>query len=143
MSHDDLAQLVESARTVRRGTIQVAEDIPEASYAFRPAPGSRSVAEILVHIAWLTSTDLLIHEATYAGSDLALAERANHSTSLMAARVASEANAKRLYLTHFSARYESEGGVSLIDLLEEARTIFPETYLARDFACVAIERKEA
>src|SRR6476661_3932999 len=68
MSHYDLAQLVENARTVRRGTIQVAEEIPEASYGFRPAPGSRSVAETLVHIAWLTSADLLIHEEQHMGS---------------------------------------------------------------------------
>src|SRR5687768_3342342 len=55
-------QLIDSFRTVRRNTIQVAEDIPEADYQYRPAPASRSVAETLVHIAWLAGADRFIHE---------------------------------------------------------------------------------
>lgn len=38
-------------RTVRKNTIRIAEDIPENQYGFRPAPGVRSVAETLAHIA--------------------------------------------------------------------------------------------
>jgi uncharacterized damage-inducible protein DinB len=44
-------EMAASFRTVRGNTIQIAEEIPEASYGFRPAPGCRSVAETLVHIA--------------------------------------------------------------------------------------------
>jgi len=44
-------QLVDSIRTVRKNTIQIAEDIPEKDYGYRPTPESRSVAETLVHIA--------------------------------------------------------------------------------------------
>ncbi|MGD0773702.1 MAG: DinB family protein [Candidatus Solibacter sp.] len=40
-----------SYRTVRGNTIKIAEEIPEASYGFRAAPGCRSVAETLIHIA--------------------------------------------------------------------------------------------
>jgi uncharacterized damage-inducible protein DinB len=43
--------LAESFRTVRKNTIQVAEDIPEEKYAFRAAPDTMSVAEILAHLA--------------------------------------------------------------------------------------------
>jgi uncharacterized damage-inducible protein DinB len=43
-------QLAASFETVRRNTIQIAEDIPEEKYAFRPAEGTRSVAEALAHI---------------------------------------------------------------------------------------------
>ena len=43
--------LAESLRTVRKNTIRIAEDIPEAQYGFRPAPETRSVARLLVHIA--------------------------------------------------------------------------------------------
>ena len=43
--------LAESWRTVRKNTIQVAEDIPESSYSFRAAPETMSVAEMLVHLA--------------------------------------------------------------------------------------------
>lgn len=43
--------LSDSFRTVRKNTIQIAEEIPEDKYDFRPADGTRSVAEILKHIA--------------------------------------------------------------------------------------------
>ena len=38
-------------RTVRNNTIQVAQDIPEGKYDFVAAPGTRSVGELLTHIA--------------------------------------------------------------------------------------------
>ena len=42
--------LARSFRTVRRNTLTIAEEIPEDQYGFRPAPGARSVAEILSHL---------------------------------------------------------------------------------------------
>ncbi len=62
MSLYGVRQLADSFRTVRRNTIQVAEEIPEGSYQYRPASASRSVAETLVHVAWLASADRLVHE---------------------------------------------------------------------------------
>jgi uncharacterized damage-inducible protein DinB len=44
-------ELAESFRTVRKNTIVIAQDFPEEKYSFRPAPDSRSVAELLAHIA--------------------------------------------------------------------------------------------
>ncbi|HET7108830.1 MAG TPA: DinB family protein [Candidatus Acidoferrum sp.] len=38
-------------RTVRKNTIQIAEDIPDSSYGFSPAPDVRTVAQMLAHIA--------------------------------------------------------------------------------------------
>ncbi|HVH86289.1 MAG TPA: DinB family protein [Terriglobales bacterium] len=55
-------QLVESMRTVRKNTIQIAEDIPEKDYSYRPTPESRSAAETLVHIAGLATFDRFVHE---------------------------------------------------------------------------------
>lgn len=46
--------MAESFRTVRKNTIQVAEDIPEEQYGFRAAEGTMSVGEMLAHLA--TST---------------------------------------------------------------------------------------
>lgn len=57
-----VSQLAASMRAVRHNTILMAEDIPESSYGFRATPGTRSVAETLVHIAWLGSSDRMIHE---------------------------------------------------------------------------------
>jgi uncharacterized damage-inducible protein DinB len=47
----DAKDLGSAFRTVRGNTIQIAEEIPEEKYDFRPAEGSRSVAETLRHIA--------------------------------------------------------------------------------------------
>jgi uncharacterized damage-inducible protein DinB len=43
--------LAESLRTVRKNTVRIAEDIPEGHYGFRPTRETRSVAQLLVHIA--------------------------------------------------------------------------------------------
>jgi uncharacterized damage-inducible protein DinB len=55
-------QLANSFRTVRKNTIQVAEDIPESQYGFVPAEGTRSVAQTLVHLATMTPLWQDIHE---------------------------------------------------------------------------------
>jgi len=44
-------ELASAFRTVRKNTIQVAEDIPESKYGFVAAPEVRSVARMLTHIA--------------------------------------------------------------------------------------------
>jgi ribonuclease Z len=59
----------------------------------------------------------------------------------MAAEVARQAGVRRLMLTHFSLRYESEGNPSLEDLAAEARAIFPNTGLAHDFLTVEVPRR--
>ncbi len=47
-------ELASAFRTVRKNTIQVAEDIPESSYSFVAAPEVRSVARMLAHVAIAT-----------------------------------------------------------------------------------------
>ena len=44
-------ELASSFRTVRKNTIQVAEDIPESSYGFSAAPEVRTVGQMLTHTA--------------------------------------------------------------------------------------------
>jgi uncharacterized damage-inducible protein DinB len=51
MNHYGGKELAASFRTVRGNTLQVAEDIPEEKYSFRAAPDTRSVRELLTHIA--------------------------------------------------------------------------------------------
>ena len=46
-----LKDLADSFRTVRKNTLQIAEDIPEDKYSFRATPDVQSVAEELAHIA--------------------------------------------------------------------------------------------
>jgi ribonuclease Z len=103
--------------------------------------GDTTFAPELVELA--AGADLLVHEATYAEADRTLADRAHHATATIAATVAHDAEARTLYLTHFSPRYESEEGIRLEDLLAEARSIFAETYLAYDLLRVPVPRREA
>jgi ribonuclease Z len=86
--------------------------------------------------------DLLIHEATFAEADEGLAVRSTHSTAAMAARVAKEAAARRLVLTHLSPRYFPGNQTGPEDLLREARAVFPDAELAHDFLSVDVERRE-
>ncbi len=87
--------------------------------------------------------DVLIHEATFAHEDAELAYQRSHSTSTMAAQVALQAAAMRLFLTHFSPRYAPGNSLQLSDLLQSAQAIFPHTELARDFLSYEVPRRQA
>ena len=54
-------ELAESFRTVRKNTLAIAEDIPEDKYDFRPMPETRSVGELLAHIAIAQTFQQIIH----------------------------------------------------------------------------------
>jgi len=85
--------------------------------------------------------DVLVHEATFAHHDAELAYQRLHSTSTMAAQVALSAGVKQLVMTHFSPRYAPGNAIVLDDLLTEARAIFPNTVMARDFYIHEIPRR--
>lgn len=91
-------------------------------------------------IALAENVDVLIHEATFAHQDAQMAFERLHSTSTMAAQVALAAKVKLLLMTHFSPRYNPANGLTLDDLLAEARAIFPNTKLAYDFFSYEIPR---
>lgn len=74
------------------------------------------------------NADLLIHDATFADELLEKAQEDGHSTPSQAAEVARMAKAKRLVLTHTSARYKDAS-----PLLEQAKKIFPHVSIAEDF----------
>lgn len=77
--------------------------------------------------------DLLIHESTFSHGEAELAIARQHSTSTMAAQTALEAGVKQLVLTHLSPRYMPGNPQGPDDLLAEARAIFAETIMAKDF----------
>jgi ribonuclease Z len=76
---------------------------------------------------FVKGVDLLYHEATFDGSLSKLAKQVRHSTTLDAAKTALKAGAGTLMIGHFSARYKEISG-----LVDEARTIFPNTIPAID-----------
>ena len=51
MTYYGAKEMAASFRTVRNNTIQVAEDIPENQYDFRASPDTRTVGQMLTHIA--------------------------------------------------------------------------------------------
>jgi uncharacterized damage-inducible protein DinB len=51
MTYYGAKDLADSLRTVRKNTLIIAEEIPEDRYGFRAAPETRTVAQILTHIA--------------------------------------------------------------------------------------------
>jgi uncharacterized damage-inducible protein DinB len=61
MQHYGGKELAAAFRTVRKNTIQVAEDIPEEKYGFQPAPETRTVAQALAHIAYSPEFQFHIH----------------------------------------------------------------------------------
>ena len=79
--------------------------------------------------------ELMYHEATYAAAEQKLARERGHSTTLDAARAALGAGARRLVIGHFSTRYKQ-----LDELVAEARTLFPETFAAREGETFTIEK---
>ncbi len=69
----------------------------------------------------------LYHESTYASDYADRAKMYYHSTSQQAAMVARDAHVGKLLLGHYSARYNDES-----KLLNEARAIFPNTFLTNE-----------
>src|SRR5215467_5148590 len=54
MNYYSAKELAESFRTVRKNTIQIAEEIPEDKYGFKAAADVRTVEKLLTHIALAT-----------------------------------------------------------------------------------------
>lgn len=94
------------------------------------ATDTRPTKEI---IAASRNADLLIYESTYADSENRLAIERKHSTAKDGALVAKRSKAKRLILTHISARYKNPA-----ILLKEARGEFQSVELAKDGLAVSI-----
>jgi len=85
---------------------------------------------------FFSGVDLLIFDSTFAARDAEKAVDRRHSTSVEAAELAKKARAKRLALTHFSARYRN-----VSSLVREAREIFLETFAASDGMSVEVPAK--
>jgi uncharacterized damage-inducible protein DinB len=53
--------LARQFRVVRANTIKIAEEIPEEKYTFKPAEGSRTVAQTLAHIGTVHMFNMKLH----------------------------------------------------------------------------------
>ena len=87
-------------------------------------------------LPYVRGADALSIESTYLEEEAEMAKLYSHLTAKMAAELAREAGVGRLFLTHVSRRYREK------DILEEARNVFPETEVARDFSQFQIRHSE-
>jgi ribonuclease Z len=102
-----------------------------------PRPGRRVIlsgdtapaASVLEAAA---GADVLVHEATFCEDERERARETAHSTAADAGVVAREAGVKLLALTHLSTRYSRH------DIAEEARAVFPDTVVPRDFDVIEL-----
>lgn len=96
--------------------------------------GDVGQVENLVDI--VRDVDTLVIEATYLEEERDMARQFAHLTARQAADLALRAGVKRLILTHISRRYREK------DVLQEARSVFPQTIVARDFDVFSVKRDD-
>ncbi len=121
--------------------LDTGETIPAGQLTYRPyAPRSYaylSDTNFSARAAGLCAgVDLMYHEATYAAAERKIARERGHATSAEAARAAVLAGARRLVIGHYSSRYKDE-----MQLVEEARALFAETYPATEGTTFTIEKQ--
>lgn len=61
MTYYGASHLAQAFRTVRRNTIQTAQDIPEDRYGFAPAEGSMTIGAVLAHLVASTNFHYMVH----------------------------------------------------------------------------------
>lgn len=83
---------------------------------------------------WIRGASILYYESTFDSSEKELAQKTLHSTAADAARVAKEAGVTKLLLGHYSARFKE-----LDSLLNQAREVFPESYLSEEGEAYSID----
>lgn len=86
---------------------------------------------------WIKGVDLLYHEATYTKEMTEKAAQRFHSTAEQAAICARDAEVGKLLIGHYSSKYPD-----LSVFLDEARTVFAESYLTHDLDVVDVPLKK-
>ena len=102
-----------------------------------PRPGRKLVitgdtapADSVVEAAW--GAEVLVTEATFSDEERERAQETMHQTAAQAADIARRSNVGLLALTHLSSRYFGP------EIVREAREIFAETVVPRDFDVVDV-----
>ena len=113
---------------VLKNEILTTEPAQPVSYAF--CSDTRYLESVIPIIKNVT---VLYHESTFLHDLKEMADYTGHTTALEAARIARQAEVEKLILGHFSNRYGD-----LTVFTDEARTVFPNTFLPKALEVVKI-----
>lgn len=113
---------------VLKNEILTTDPAPSVSYAF--CSDTRYLESVIPIIKNVT---VLYHESTFLHDLKEMADYTGHTTALEAATIAKKAEVEKLILGHFSNRYGD-----LTVFTDEARTVFPNSYLPKALECVKI-----
>ena len=113
---------------ILKNEILTTEPAQPVSYAF--CSDTRYLESVIPIIKNVT---VLYHESTFLHDLKEMADYTGHTTALEAARIARKAEVEKLILGHFSNRYGD-----LTVFTDEARTIFPNTFLPKALEVVKI-----
>lgn len=140
VSGPDIGRLQRTGRLAVRGRVVKLEEVSE------PRRGQRfafimdtRLCDAAFELA--AGADMLVCEATFANADAGLAHDYGHLTAGQAGRIAAEAGARLLVLTHFSQRYETGPPQRLRD--DAAAAFGGEIVLAEDLDRIAVPRRRA
>jgi ribonuclease Z len=133
-------------RLQREGRLEIGGQVVTLEQVSEPRPGQRfafvmdtRLCDAAFELA--DRADMLVCECTFADTEAHLARDYGHLTAGQAGQIAESSGARLLVLTHFSQRYESEGGERL---LREAQAAFGgEVMLASDLDHVAVPPRHA
>ncbi|PCJ81392.1 MAG: ribonuclease [Bacteroidetes bacterium] len=135
LSYHEINQLKRGENVVRKEGVEVKPSewcvapYPNRSYVF--AADTAFTPKVVEASKGAT---LLYHEATFMESEKEIAKKTMHSTAADAGKAAKEAKVSKLIIGHFSNRYRDLEG-----LLNEAKAVFENTYLAADGDSISID----
>ncbi|MGO9218400.1 MAG: ribonuclease Z [Streptosporangiaceae bacterium] len=136
----DIGRLQREGRLLAAGHPVTLEDVSE------PRRGQRFAFIMDTRLcdaafALADQADMLVCESTFADTEATLARDYGHLTASQAGRIAAQAGARLLVLTHFSQRYDSGDGQRLAG---EAASVFGgQVVLARDLARIPVPSRSA
>ncbi|MEY2828197.1 MAG: hypothetical protein RIQ33_55 [Bacteroidota bacterium] len=107
-------------------------DEPPRSRSYAYISDTKFLPEIVSDIK---NVDVLYHETTFKNEDELRAAETFHCTASQAATIAQQANVKRLYMGHFSAKYKEP---HLQEMLLQAKSVFANSFLSTEGEMISI-----
>jgi ribonuclease Z len=122
--------------TLDDGTVVTPDEVLGSARPGRKVVLSGDTAPSATVLEAARGAEVLVHEATFLEEERDRAQETGHATALDAAEIAREAEVGLLALTHLSNRYFGP------DVAREARTIFAETMVPKDFDVIDVPFSE-